>query len=80
MIVVEHDEEMMRAADYLVDIGPGAGAHGGEVIAAGDLATITRCPQSLTGAYLSGQRQIPVPALRRPGNGKCLTIKRGPGA
>jgi excinuclease ABC subunit A len=75
LIVVEHDEEMMRAADYLVDIGPGAGAHGGEVIAAGDLATITRCPQSLTGAYLSGQRQIPVPALRRPGNGKCLTIK-----
>ncbi|NLM37775.1 MAG: excinuclease ABC subunit UvrA, partial [Firmicutes bacterium] len=75
LIVVEHDEEMMRAADYLVDIGPGAGAHGGEVVAAGDLQAITGCPHSVTGAYLSGQRQIPVPALRRPGNGKYLTIK-----
>lgn len=75
LIVVEHDEEMMRSADYLVDIGPGAGAHGGEVVAAGDLQTISRCPASITGAYLSGRRQIPVPVLRRPGNGKWLTIK-----
>ena len=75
LIVVEHDEEMMRAADYLVDIGPGAGAHGGEVVATGDLPTIIRCPHSVTGAYLSGQRRIPVPPFRRPGNGKFLTIK-----
>ncbi len=75
LIVVEHDEEMMRAADYLVDIGPGAGAHGGEIVAAGDFATLTRCPQSITGAYLSGRRQIPLPVLRRPNNGKWLKIK-----
>jgi excinuclease ABC subunit A len=75
LIVVEHDEEMMRAADYLVDIGPGAGAHGGEIVAAGELTTLTRCPHSLTGAFLSGRRQIPLPVLRRPNNGKWLKIK-----
>ncbi|HEY8391467.1 MAG TPA: excinuclease ABC subunit UvrA [Capillibacterium sp.] len=75
LIVVEHDEEMMRSADYLIDIGPGAGAHGGEVVAAGDLQTITACPRSITGAYLAGRRQIPIPHLRRPGNGHWLTIK-----
>ncbi|HHT48007.1 MAG TPA: excinuclease ABC subunit UvrA [Firmicutes bacterium] len=75
LIVVEHDEEMIRTADYLIDIGPGAGAHGGEVVAAGDLQTVTACPQSITGAYLAGRRQIPIPVLRRSGNGKWLTIK-----
>ena len=75
LIVVEHDEETMSAADYIVDIGPGAGEHGGEVVAAGSLKDIINCKRSITGQYLSGEKQIPVPLIRRPGNGKRLTIK-----
>lgn len=75
LIVVEHDEDTMRSADYLVDIGPGAGVHGGEVVAQGDLQTIMDCPQSITGAYLSGRKKVLVPQTRRNGNGKYLTIK-----
>lgn len=75
LIVVEHDEEMIRAADYIIDVGPGAGAHGGEIVVAGKLPTITACPSSLTGAYLSGRRRVPVPATRREGNGHWLKIK-----
>lgn len=74
LIVVEHDEDTMRAADYIVDIGPGAGVHGGELVAAGTVDEIIACKQSITGAYLSGKRQIPVPAKRRSGSGKKLTV------
>ncbi|MCD7858563.1 MAG: excinuclease ABC subunit UvrA [Firmicutes bacterium] len=74
LIVVEHDEDTMRAADYIVDIGPGAGVHGGEVVAAGTLADILAQPRSLTGQYLSGAKKIPVPASRRAGNGARLEI------
>lgn len=74
LIVVEHDEDTMRAADYIVDIGPGAGVHGGELVAAGTVDEIIACEQSITGAYLSGKRQIPVPAKRRSGSGKKLTV------
>ena len=65
LIVVEHDEDTMRAADYIVDIGPGAGVHGGQVVAAGTVENICACPESLTGQYLSGKRRIPVPSERR---------------
>ncbi len=75
LIVVEHDEETMLAADYIVDIGPGAGIHGGEVVCAGTLDTIKECENSITGQYLSGKKVIPVPEKRRTGNGKFLTIK-----
>ncbi len=75
LIVVEHDEEMIREADYIIDIGPGAGSHGGEIVAAGDLKTIMECPASLTGQFLSGKRRIPVPAKRRKGNGAWLEVK-----
>ncbi len=75
LIVVEHDEDTMRAADYLVDVGPGAGSHGGEIVAAGTLADIIACPRSVTGQYLSGVKKIPVPATRRPGNGKKLIVR-----
>ena len=74
VLVVEHDEDTMRAADFLVDVGPGAGVHGGEIIAAGSLQDIMAAPRSITGKYLSGEKKIPVPAQRRSGNGKCLTI------
>ena len=74
LIVVEHDEDTMRAADYVVDIGPGASIHGGELVAAGTVDDIIACERSITGQYLSGKRKIPVPAKRRPGNGKKLTI------
>ncbi|MDD6189328.1 MAG: excinuclease ABC subunit UvrA [Clostridiales bacterium] len=74
LIVVEHDEETMLAADYLVDIGPGAGVHGGRVIAAGTPAEVMANPDSITGQYLSGKRSIPVPASRRTGSGDCLEI------
>ncbi|MBR0281214.1 MAG: excinuclease ABC subunit UvrA [Oscillibacter sp.] len=74
LLVVEHDEDTMRAADYLIDIGPGAGIHGGEVVAAGTPAEVMANPQSLTGQYLSGVRRIPVPSKRRPGNGKFLRV------
>ena len=75
LIVVEHDEDTMRAADFLVDVGPGAGSHGGEIVAAGTLEDILACPRSVTGQYLSGAKKIPVPTVRRPGNGKFLTIR-----
>ena len=75
LIVVEHDEDTMRAADYLVDVGPGAGSHGGEIVASGTLADIVACPRSVTGQYLSGVKKIPVPATRRPGNGKKLIVR-----
>ena len=74
LVVVEHDEDTMRAADWIVDIGPGAGVHGGEVVAQGTVEDIEAEPRSLTGQYLSGARKIPVPAKRRAGNGKFLTI------
>ena len=75
VLVVEHDEAMMRAADWIVDLGPRAGAEGGHVIAEGKLDDILKCEESLTGAYLSGRKEIPVPAKRRPGNGKTIEIK-----
>ncbi len=74
LIVVEHDEETMLAADYLVDIGPKAGVHGGEVIFTGSPSEIMQCEQSITGQYLSGKKQIAIPQVRRPGNGKFLTV------
>nr|WP_277998191.1 excinuclease ABC subunit UvrA [Zhaonella formicivorans] len=74
LIVVEHDEDTMRAADYIIDIGPGAGAGGGQVVAAGTLEEIKANPNSITGQYLSGRKRIPVPKYRRPGNGKWLEI------
>jgi len=75
LIVVEHDEETMRQADYLVDIGPGAGIHGGKVVACGSVEDLEKEPQSITGAYLSGKKYIPVPLKRREGNGKFIEIK-----
>lgn len=75
LIVVEHDEDTMRAADFIVDVGPGAGSHGGEIVAAGTLEEILNCPQSVTGQYLSGAKKIPVPTHRRVGNGNFLTVE-----
>ena len=74
LIVVEHDEDTMRTADYIVDVGPGAGSHGGEIVVAGSLEDVIACPDSITGQYLSGVKKIPVPSARRTGNGKSLTI------
>lgn len=74
LIVVEHDEDTMRAADFLVDIGPGAGVHGGELIAAGTPEQVMANENSITGQYLSGKRSIPVPKKRRAGNGKKITV------
>jgi excinuclease ABC subunit A len=75
LLVVEHDEAMMRAADQIIDMGPGAGEHGGQVVATGDIHKIMAAEGSLTGAYLAGRKQIPRPLLRRSGNGKALIIK-----
>ena len=75
LIVVEHDEDTMRAADFIVDVGPGAGSRGGEIVATGSLEDIIACEQSLTGQYLSGVKKIPVPSARRSGNGGILTIE-----
>ncbi|HIY09479.1 MAG TPA: excinuclease ABC subunit UvrA [Firmicutes bacterium] len=75
VIVVEHDEDTMKAADYIVDIGPGAGIHGGQVVAAGTAEEIMACPESITGQYLSRKRFVPVPLRRRPGNGSFLTVR-----
>ena len=75
LIVVEHDEDTMRAADYLIDIGPGAGSHGGEVVSAGTPEEVMADPNSLTGQYLSGKKRIEVPSVRRKGNGKFLTVR-----
>lgn len=74
LIVVEHDEDTMREADYVVDVGPGAGIHGGEIVSAGTLDDIMNCESSITGQYLSGKMKIPVPEERRKGNGKSLQI------
>lgn len=75
LVVVEHDEDTMRAADYIVDIGPGAGVNGGRVVAAGSIDDICACPESITGQYLSGKKRIPVPADRRKGSGKSLIVR-----
>ncbi len=75
LIVVEHDEDTMYAADHIVDIGPGAGTHGGEIVCSGDINKIKKCKNSITGQYLSGARKIPVPSSRRAGNGKMLFVK-----
>ena len=75
VLVVEHDEDTMRAADFIVDVGPGAGSHGGEIVAAGTLEDIINCPRSVTGQYLSGVKKIPVPTTRRAGNGNFLRIR-----
>lgn len=75
LIVVEHDEDTMRAADWIVDIGPGAGIHGGNVVFSGTVEDICRCENSITGQYLSGKRSIPVPKKRRPGSGKTLVVR-----
>ena len=75
LIVVEHDEDTMRAADYIVDVGPGAGSHGGQIVVAGSLEDVLACPGSITGQYLSGAKKIPVPSQRRPGNGAVLRVE-----
>ncbi len=75
LIVVEHDEDTMRAADWIVDVGPGAGIHGGQIIYSGPAAEIVNCPGSVTGDFLSGRRTIPVPTLRRAGDGRLLTVR-----
>ena len=75
LIVVEHDEDTMRTADYVVDIGPGAGVNGGQVVCAGSVEDICACPASITGAYLSGRKKIPVPETRRAGSGKSIWIR-----
>ena len=74
VVVVEHDEDAIRAADYLIDMGPGAGVHGGHVVAAGVPEAVMRAPQSLTGQYLTGVRRIPVPPTRRTGSGKAIGV------
>ena len=74
LIVVEHDEDTMRAADFIVDVGPGAGSRGGEIVEAGTMEQIIANPRSITGQYLSGVKKIPVPSARRAGNGKFLTV------
>ena len=75
-IVVEHDEDTMKEADYIVDIGPGAGEHGGEIVAAGTIEDIKNCEKSITGQYLSGKKKIEVPEKTRVSNGKCIKIIR----
>jgi len=75
LIVVEHDEDTIREADYILDIGPGAGAHGGKVVAAGTMGDIMACEESITGQYLNGVKQIHIPPARRKGNGKSIVIK-----
>ena len=75
LIVVEHDEDTMRAADYIIDVGPGAGVNGGRIVCAGTVDDICACPESVTGQYLSGKKKIPVPETRRAGSGKFLRIR-----
>ena len=74
VIVVEHDEDTMREADYIVDIGPRAGEHGGQIIAAGPVDEIMACKESITGQYLTGEKSIKVPEVRREGNGNFITV------
>jgi len=75
VLVVEHDESMIRAADWIIDMGPGAGEHGGRIVAEGTLEQIMACPESMTGAYLAGRKEIPVPPYRRPGNGHAIVVR-----
>ena len=75
LIVVEHDEDTMRAADYIIDVGPGAGVNGGRIVCAGSVDDICACPESVTGQYLSGKKKIPVPETRRAGSGRFLRIR-----
>ncbi|MGH9441990.1 MAG: excinuclease ABC subunit UvrA [Thermoanaerobaculia bacterium] len=75
VLVVEHDQETIQAADHVIDLGPGAGVHGGEIVAEGAPSDIARFPRSLTGKYLSGEREIPIPLLRRPGGPKALSVR-----
>lgn len=75
ILIVEHDEAMMRASDYIIDMGPGAGENGGHIVVTGTLSDIVSCPESITGQYLSRTKQIPLPQRRRPGSGKYLIIK-----
>ena len=75
ILIVEHDEAMMRAADYIIDLGPGAGEHGGQIVATGTVDDIEKCKESITGQYLSGAKQIPVPERRRPGSGEEIVIR-----
>ncbi len=75
VLVVEHDQETILSADHVIDLGPGAGVHGGEIVAEGAPDDIARFPRSLTGQYLSGEREIPIPMLRRPGTGKALVVR-----
>ncbi|HKN59073.1 MAG TPA: excinuclease ABC subunit UvrA, partial [Gemmatimonadaceae bacterium] len=75
VLVVEHDEAMMRAADYLIDLGPGAGEQGGRLVAAGSIGDVAATPESITGQYLSGKREIPLPPARRLGNGKTVVVR-----
>src|SRR5690606_30183708 len=75
VLVVEHDEDTIRVADYVVDIGPGAGEHGGDVVYAGPVKGLLRSRKSLTGQYLSGKKKIPVPGYRRIGNGEKLVVR-----
>ncbi len=79
VIVVEHDEEAIRSADHVIDIGPGAGVHGGWIIATGTPDEISAAPGSITGDYLVGRRQVPIPGSRRPGNGKRLIVEGATG-
>lgn len=74
LVVVEHDEDTMRQADFLVDIGPGAGVHGGELVAAGTIEDVMQAPRSITGAYLAGRKNIKIPAKRRKANGPCIEV------
>ena len=75
LLVVEHDEETMRCADWLIDLGPGAGEYGGHIIAEGTPEQVMQVEDSLTGAYLSGRLKIDVPEQRRPGNGQSITVR-----
>ena len=75
LVVVEHDEETIRSADYIVDVGPGAGEHGGEIVATGTVSDIIKNKKSITGQYLSGEKYIPIPKERKPGNGKYIKIR-----
>ena len=75
LLVVEHDEETIRTADWVVDIGPGAGEHGGEIIASGPLEAVLAAPRSITGAFLRGEREVPIPARRRAGNGRAVVVR-----
>jgi len=75
VLVVEHDEDTIQVADHVVDIGPGAGEHGGEVVYSGNVKGLLRSKRSITGQYLSGRRRIPVPEMRRPPNGDCITVR-----